>query len=292
MGKPPPALIVAVFGIWVVWGAMYLFSHIALAQWPPYFIVGARFVIAGTLMFGFLRLRGQALPTAKQWRNAGIVGGLLLVLGTGSTVFAQQWNTSSMASVIAATGTIWIAIFSSFIGRPPRRIEWLGIAIGCVGVVVLASQGQLQANSAGLLIGLFGTISWSVGSVLSQKLDLPKGGMRTAVQMMLAGPVLLSMSLVRGEHVSLQVSPQTWGALGVLIIGSWLGFGSYMYLLGKAKPALATSYAYMNPVTALLLGTFVAGDVIAPIEFLGIAIILLSVAFIWLASTRQRLGSG
>ena len=214
-----PALIFAVFGIWVVWGAMYLFSHIALERWPPYFIVGGRFVIAGSLMFAFLRWRGEALPTTKQWLNAGAVGGLLLVLGTGSTVFAQQWNTSSLASVIAATGTIWIAIFSGFIGKWPHRIEWVGIAVGCMGVLVLAWQGQLQANITGLLIGLFGTLSWSVGSVLSQKLDLPKGGMRTAAQMMLAGPVLLLISLVRGEHISLQVPLRIWGALFVLVIG-------------------------------------------------------------------------
>jgi drug/metabolite transporter (DMT)-like permease len=287
-----PALIIAVFGIWVVWGSMFFFTRTALKEWPPYWLAGARFVTAGTLSFLFLRMRGAVMPSRLQWRNAGIVGFFLLVLGTGSTVFSQQWNTSGIASALAATATIWIALLSGLVlGAWPQRIEWIGIAVGVAGVLLLNVGAMTSGNVIGIAIGLFGTISWSVGTVLSLKLPLPADWMRTTAQMLIGGVVLLLISVARGETVTLAASAQTWGAFGMLIIGSWLGFGSYMYLLANAQLSLATSYAYMNPLVALLLGTFVAGEAIMPVELLGVVVILASVAFIWLANA-QRLRKG
>lgn len=285
-----PALIIAVFGIWVVWGSMFFFTRTALKEWPPYWLAGARFVTSGVLSFAFLWLRGAPLPERIQWRNAGVVGFFLLVLGTGSTVFSQQWNTSGIASALAATATIWIALLSGLmLDAWPQRIEWAGIIVGIVGVLVLNAGAMTSGNApaVAIAIGLFGTLSWSAGTVLSLKLTLPTGWMRTTAQMLIGGAVLLLISFVRGEHVTLTVSAQTLGAFAMLIVGSWLGFGSYMYLLANARSSLATSYAYMNPLVALLLGTFVAGEAISPIELLGIAVILASVAFIWLANARK-----
>lgn len=282
-----PALIIAVFGIWVVWGSMYFFTHAALREWPPYWLAGSRFLAAGSISFLFLRARGAPLPTRPQWRGAAVVGFFLLVLGTGSTVFSQQWNSSGLASAIAATATIWIALLSGLLGKWPRPIEWAGIALGFGGVLLLNAGAIASGNTLGLLIGFFGTLAWSVGSVLSMKVPLPNGWMRTAAQMLIGGSLLMLISVARGEHVTLLVSAGTWGAWVMLIIGSWMGFGSYMYLLANARPSLATSYAYMNPAVALLLGVFVAGEAIAPLELAGIAVILASVAFIWLANARR-----
>jgi drug/metabolite transporter (DMT)-like permease len=285
--------LIAVFGIWVVWGAMYFFTHIVLAQWPPFFVVGSRFVIAGWLLFLFLRLRGYALPTRTQVRNAGLMGVILIVMGSSCTIYAQQWNSSSLASVIAATATIWIAIFSGFVGQWPRRLDWLGIVIGFAGVVVLALPAAAgmrtgTSNPIAMLIALCGTLAWSAGSVLSLKLELPKGPMRTAVQMLVGGTLVLGLSLLGGERVVLLADAKTWGAWAVLVFGSLMGMGSYMFLLDQSRTALATSYAYVNPVVAILLGVFVANEAIAPWELVGISIILISVVFIWLASTKHR----
>jgi drug/metabolite transporter (DMT)-like permease len=163
----------------------------------------------------------------------------------------------------------------------------VGIVIGFAGVLMLNAGASASGNVIGVLIGLFATLSWSVGSVLSMKVPLPDGRMRTSAQMMIGGAALIAISFARGEQVTLMVSAQTWGAWVMLIVGSWLGFGSYMYLLANARPSLATSYAYMNPLVALLLGVFVAGETILPIELAGIAVILASVAFIWLANAGR-----
>jgi len=290
----PLALPIAIFGIWVMWGSMYFFTHAALAEWPPYWLVGSRFLVAGLLTFAFLRIRARTqpqtqspFPSRRQVLNCGIMAVCLLVLGTGSTVFAQQWNTSGLASTLAATATIWIALFMGFVGKWPRPVEWAGILIGFAGVILLNADIGMRGSLIGPAIGLFGTLSWSAGSVLSQKLDLPTGWMRTSIQMLIGGALLLVISLVRGEHVTLAVSAQTYGAWGVLIFGACLGFGSYMYLLSQSRVSLATSYAYMNPAVALLLGTFIGHEPITPFELAGIAIILISVAFISIANVRH-----
>ena len=290
----PLALPVAIFGIWIAWGSMYFFTHAALVEWPPYWLVGSRFFAAGLLAFAFLLIRARmqpqsplVLPTRRQMLNCGIMAVCLLVLGTGSTVFAQQWNSSGLASTLAATATIWIALLMGFVGKWPRPVEWAGILIGFVGVILINADIGMRGSLIGPAIGLFGTLSWSAGSVLSQKLDLPTGWMRTSIQMIIGGALLLVVSFVRGEQVTLAVSAQTYGAWTVLILGACLGFGSYMYLLSHSRVSLATSYAYMNPTVALLLGTFIGHESIMPLELAGIAIILISVAFISVANVRH-----
>ena len=290
----PLALPIAIFGIWVAWGSMYFFTHAALAEWPPYWLVGSRFFVAGLITFAFLRIRDRAkpraqapLPSRRQVLNCGIMAVCLLVFGTGSTVFAQQWNSSGLASTLAATATIWIALFMGFVGKWPRPVEWAGIVIGFAGVILINADIGMRGSLIGPAIGLFGTLSWSAGSVLSQKLDLPTGWMRTSIQMIIGGALLLLISLVRGEQVTLAVSAQTYGSWAVLIFGACLGFGSYMYLLSQSRISLATSYAYMNPAVALLLGIFIGHESVMPLELAGIAIILVSVVFISIANVRQ-----
>ena len=281
-------------GVWVVWGAMYLFTRIALTGLPPYFLVAARFLTAGSLLLFIAKIRGESMPSLAQVRNAAIVGALLIGFGTSSTVFAQRWNTSGLASIIAATGSIWIALFSGFIGRWPKRLEWLGIGIGCVGVLVLSLGGLSAATLTppGLFVGLFGTLCWSAGSVISQRLNLPDGIMRVACQMLAGGIVVSVISTIIHEPVSLSVSGRVWLAVGMLVAGAICGYGSYMYLLGLRQVSLATSYAYVNPVVAILLGAVILHERVDPVELIGIAIILAGVVAVWLGNTRGTVKRG
>ena len=286
-------ILLPLLGVWIVWGAMYLITRIALTGLPPYFLVAVRFLTAGSLLLLIAKARGEPWPTRVQLRNSALIGVCLIGFGTSSTVFAQHWNTSGLASIIAATGSIWIALFSGFIGpstalRRPKRLEWLGIAIGCVGVLVLSYGGLSSATLAvpGLLIGLFGTLCWSVGSVATQRLSLPDGISRIACQMLAGGITVAIISIVSREQVSLAVQPQVALAVGLLVIGAIAGYGSYTYLLGLRKISLATSYAYVNPVVAILLGAVILHERVEPIELIGIAIILAGVVAVWLGSTR------
>lgn len=279
-------LVIAVFGIWIVWGAMYLATHKALTESPPYWMAATRFLTAGSLLFGVLSVRGARQPTRIQWRNSAIIGAVIIGLGTGFTVFSQQWNSSGLASVIAATGTVWIALLSALFGARPRALEWLGIALGVTGVVILFSGSTLTANSQGLVIGLLGTIAWSVGSVMAQRMTLPDGWMRSAAQMLCGGVVLLVISLSRGETPLFTPSPGVLLAWAMAVVGSLMGFGSYMWLLSHSRTALATSYAYVNPVVAIGLGTVFEGERLLLVEVTGMGVILIAVIVTALSARR------
>lgn len=267
---------------------MYLATHKVLTESPPYWMAALRFLTAGVLLFAYLSARGTALPTRKQWAHSALLGFIIIGLGTGSTVFAQQWNTSGIASVIAATGTLWIALLSGLFGMRPRPLEWLGIALGIAGVAMLFSNSALVTSASGLLIGMFGTFAWSVGSVLAQRLDLPNGLMRSAAQMLCGGAVLLAFSLGRGETPLFTPSPGVLAAWALAVLGSLMGFGSYMWLLSHSRPTLATSYAYVNPLVALGLGVAFEGERLVWFEIAGVGVILIAVAITALAARRSE----
>jgi drug/metabolite transporter (DMT)-like permease len=277
---------IAVFGIWIVWGAMYLATHKVLTESPPYWMAATRFLTAGSLLFGALAARRAPLPTLIQWRNSALIGAVIIGLGTGFTVFSQQWNSSGLASVIAATGTVWIALLSGLFGARPRPWEWLGIALGVTGVIILFSGSTLTTNPQGLVIGLLGTIAWSVGSVMAQRMALPDGWMRSAAQMLCGGAVLLVISLSRGETPLFMPSPGVLLAWAMAVVGSLMGFGSYMWLLSHSRPTLATSYAYVNPVVAIGLGIIFEGERLLLMEIIGMGVIMIAVIVTAMSARR------
>lgn len=265
---------------------MYLATHKVLTESPPYWMAATRFLTAGGLLFGVLAARRTPMPTRVQWRNSAIIGAVIIGLGTGFTVFSQQWNSSGLASVIAATGTVWIALLSGLLGARPRALEWLGIALGVTGVVILFSDRSLTTNLQGLVIGLLGTIAWSIGSVMAQRMALPDGWMRSAAQMLCGGVVLLAISLLRGEAPLWTPSPGVLLAWMTAVVGSLMGFGSYMWLLSHARPTLATSYAYVNPVVAIGLGVAFEGERLLLVEIIGVGVIMVAVIVTALSARR------
>jgi len=247
-----------------------------------------RFLIAGVLLFGFLRLRGVAAPSRRQWRNAAITGVLLLGFGNGMVCFAEQRVSSGIAAVAVASMPLFAAVFSSLYGERPTPREGLGLAIGFIGVVVLNLGSGLSASRIGAAALLLAAMCWALGSVWSKRQDMPKGPMNTAAQMLCASVALIIVALSAGER--LPTHPDVHATLAVaylIVFGSIIAFSAYLYVLKHVRPALATSYAYVNPPVAVLFGLMLVSEHVGPYDLAGMAIILLGVGVITLARKRN-----
>ena len=274
-------VILALLSLYFIWGSTYLAIRFALVGFPPFLMAGIRFLIAGSLLFAFMRWRGAPLPTRSQWIGSALVGGLLLGGGNGGVTFAQQWVSSGLAAVWVATMPVWAALFAGLWGKWPSRIEWVGLGLGFVGVVILNFEGNLRANPIGAIALTIATICWAFGSVWSRHLSLPKGPMSSAAQMLAGSVLLIPLGLLNGERITVMPSPPALLAVLYLIVfGSLIGFSSYAYLLTKVRPTLATSYAYVNPMVAVLLGVVFAGEQISAAGVVAMMIILGGVALV------------
>ena len=183
-------IILSLLSLYFLWGGTYLAMRIALHGFPPFILAGVRQLTAGIILFLVLWLRKHELPTRKQWLTAIVVGGLLLVVGNGGVVFAEQWVSSGLAALALGAIPLWTALFSGLFGRWPTRIEWFGLGLGFSGLVLLNLENGLHANPLGAIVLFIAPIGWAFGSILSQHLPSPKGLMASASQM-LAGGVLL-----------------------------------------------------------------------------------------------------
>ncbi len=273
------AIVLALAAVYVIWGSTYLAIKFALeGGFTPFWLGGIRFLIAGGVMFAFLRLRGEAMPTRAQWRNAGIMGILLLVFGNGFVNYAEQSVSSGLAAVAVASAPIWIALFAAMKGDRPTRLEWVGVMIGFIGVIWLNAGSSLRASPAGLIALLIAPLAWSYGSIWSRGRDLPSPFMTSAVQMLCAGVVMCIVATVRGEQLQSPVSHHAIAAVAYLIVmGSLIGFSAYVWLLHHVRPALAGSYAYVNPVIAVMLGALLAHERFSAKDLVPMAIIVFAV---------------
>ncbi len=281
----------ALLAVYVIWGSTYLAIRIALEGFPPFLMAGARFVAAGAVLFAVLWLRGAPSPTPRQWGGAALVGGLLLLGGNGGVVVAEQSVASGLAALGVATVPLWSALFAGAWGQWPRRLEWVGLAVGFGGVALLNVGGGLRASPTGALALLVAPVSWALGSMWSRRLDLPGGLMASAAEMLAGGAMLLAASAALGEKLPAALAPRATSALVYLIVfGSWVGFSAYLYLLRRVRPAVATSYAYVNPVVAMALGVVLAGERIEAGEWAATPVILAGVALVAVAHARARGG--
>ena len=274
--RPPSSATVsiALAAVYVIWGSTYLAIRYALVGFPPYLLGGIRFLIAGGIMLVVLRARGEALPTRPQWRNAAIMGLLLLGLGNGLVNVAEQSVSSGLAAVAVASAPIWMALFARARGDHPSRLEWLGVAIGFVGVVWLNAGSSLRASPYGLVALLVASLAWSFGSIWSRGRNLPSPFMTAAAQMLAAGVAMTLAGLALGERVQ-HPTGVAIGALSYLVVmGSLVGFTAYIWLLRHVRPALAGSYAYVNPAIAVVLGALVAGEHFSAHDLMPMAVIL------------------
>lgn len=278
----------SLLALYVIWGSTYLGIRYALESYPPFLLAGVRFALAGTLLFGFLRLRGVAAPSPRQWRNAACTGILLLGFGNGLVCFAEQRVSSGIAAVAVACMPLFAAMFSGLYGEWPTRRELAGLAIGFVGVIVLNLGNGLSASRLGALALLMAAMCWAFGSVWSKRQEMPKGPMNTAAQMLCASVALIVVALLAGERLPAHPTLRATLATAYLVVfGSIIAFSAYLYVLKHVRPALATSYAYVNPPVAVLFGLLLAGEHVGPYDLAGMAIILLGVAVITLARQRR-----
>ncbi|WP_044173446.1 drug/metabolite exporter YedA [Phytobacter massiliensis] len=277
-------LIGALFALYIIWGSTYFVIRIGVESWPPLLMAGVRFLSAGVLLLAFLLLTGHKLPSLRPLLNAALIGVLLLAIGNGFVTVAEHQDVpSGIAAVVVATVPLFTLCFSRLFGIKTRKLEWMGIAIGLAGIVLLNSGGNLSGNPWGALIIMVGSMSWAFGSVYGSRIELPSGMMAGAIEMLAAGIVLLVASLLTGERLTTLPTREGFMAVAYLaLFGSIIAINAYMYLIRNVSPAVATSYAYVNPVVAVLLGTGFGGEHLSGVEWLALGVIILAVVLVTL----------
>jgi drug/metabolite transporter (DMT)-like permease len=289
-GRGRAAIAAALATLYHVWGSTYLAIAVALEGFPPFLMGGLRFLAAGAVLYGVLRLRGVPAPRGREWAGASVVGLFLLLGGNGGVAFAERTVASGVAAVVIATTPILTACFAGLIAsRWPSRVEWVGLALGLGGVALLNLGGDLRVHPVGMAALLAAAACWSFGSVVSLRLPQSPGMMATAAQLLTGGAWLMLVSLVLGERMAgAPGRPAVWAFAYLVVVGSLVGYSTYVYLLGRVRPSLATSYAYVNPIVAVALGYLFAGEAITATMVVSMAVILGGVALVAVARERAR----
>lgn len=300
---PPRLLLIAAFAaLYVIWGSTYLGMKIGTETIAPWPMIAARQGIAGTILYAVLRLNGVPAPKAEHWKGGVIGGVMLLVMGNGTIAYCAHRLPSGVSSMIVATTPIWIvaAAATRAGGRAPRLKEWLGLALGLGGLGLLAGPsvgaamrgdaGALDAGAVGLV--LLGTMSWSIGSVIGREVPKPANAfMGSALQMLSAGAFLGIACLITGEWARVDlpaISARSWLAFGYLVaFGSLLGFSAYVWLLRVAKTSHVSTYAYVNPIVALILGASIGHETITPAMLVAAAVTLVGVVLVVMPSRKS-----
>lgn len=282
--------------IYFVWGSTFLAIRVGVREVPPLLLAAMRFLAAGGILFGWTMARGERSPTVRQWTSITLLAFLIFVLDYGLLFWAEQRVPSGLAAVMMATIPVFMALSEILFLRTQRLTTRLALAllIGIAGVVVLTSSslnlGGAAIDTAGASALILGSISWSIASVLTRRLPLPSSKIVSSGAQMLAGGMLLSVaSAGMGEFSGFHpqtVSLNAWlGLIYLIVAGSIAGFTAYVWLIHHESPTKVGTYAYVNPVVAVLLGYFVAGEPIGSRTILGTACVLVSIVVI--TTTRQ-----
>ena len=281
------ALLLALAAVYVVWGSTYLAMRIAVESLPPMLMGAARFSTAGAILLVIGRIRAGRWPSAREWAAAAPIGVLLSVGGNGLVALAETEVSSGIAAVVVATMPLWMAVLATLWGERPRAREWLGIAFGVTGVMILMSGAELSAEPTAALVLALSPISWALGSTLARRAALAPGLLGGATQQVTGGVAMLATGLIRGERWPATMTFDAWWSLAYLIVfGSLIAFSAYAWLLRNTRPAVATSYAFVNPALALVLGAVLGAETIGPATLAGTALIIVAVAVIVLAPRR------
>jgi drug/metabolite transporter (DMT)-like permease len=286
----PPIVLASLAATWLVWGSTYLAIKFALESFPPFYQMGTRFLTAGVLLAFWMKARGAPWPNLRQWGHALVVGSLMLGGGMGGTASAEV--TVSSGLVVAFIAVIpFLTALANMVWRDfPTRWEWAGIALGLVGVLMLVRGSGFAGSSSGLIAISVAVVCWTLGSVLSQRnMPLAPGAMGFASEMICGGVVLMALSLLTSERPTWPPSPQAAYAWVYLVIfGSLIGFNAYMLLLSRTSPALATSYSFVNPVIAMLLGVALGGERVTSWEWAAAGVVVLGVVVLVLSKRPAR----
>jgi drug/metabolite transporter (DMT)-like permease len=283
-------VIAAFAAVYVIWGSTYLFIHIAVETMPPLLMAGVRYLVAGAILLAITaRMRGAPGDPVgrRQWRAAAITGALLLLGGNGGVSYGEQFVASGVVALLVATVPLFIALFgATFLGKRLGRVATLGIAVGLVGTAVLLRPGAGGVGDPGhMLLVLVSPLTWSIGSLYATRGPLPKRPLvATGMEMLCGGALLLVTGLLTGEasavHID-RISLASWLSLAYLVVfGSLVAFSAYVWLLTKVPTTAVATYAYVNPLVAVLLGWSVLGERITGQTLVAAALIIVAVALI------------
>ena len=279
----PWAIAAALLLVYVVWGTTYFATSIALQTMPPLLMNALRFLCAGGVMLLVALWQGHALPTRVQWRNAAVVGGCMVFLAMNLVGFAQKLGIGSgLMATVVTTMPMWLALWSRWGGERVPLTSWIGLALGVVGALLLALEGDFSATWLGALLAFGAPLAWSLGSYASRKLSLPAPAMAAAAQWCVGGAMGLVAALCFEPLSALgQVSAKSWAAwVYLLVLGTLVALNAYLWLLQNTSAALAGSYSFVNPAVALLVGVILGGELLTGWVYAALPLIGAALAFI------------
>lgn len=285
--------------VYILWGSTYLALRFVLESMPPFLMAAFRFMTAGTIMLLVARFSNHQWPSAREIKNSSIVGFLLLVIGNGGVVWAEQYIDSGIAALLVTIEPVWVVLllWMKSNNQKPSAITWIAIFLGIAGMLVLTGPVSLGAmnhlNPWAVASLLVSSLSWAIGSVYALQLKMPSSAsMNTAFQMLAAGLTLLLIGSVRGEWIGFELSSITtnsWlGFLYLIVFGSLMGFTSYGYIVRNASPTSVSTYAYVNPVIAVFLGWWLGNERVG-IQTLVAALLLVSAVVIIIMKPELKL---
>ena len=261
--RPHWAVAVALLLVYGVWGTTYFAIGIALESMPPLWMNAVRFLCAGGVMLLVALWQGHALPTAQQWRNSALVGGLMVFLAMNFIGFAQKLGIGSgLMATVVTTMPMWLALWSRWGGERVPLTSWIGLALGATGALLLALEGDFSATWLGALLAFAAPLCWSIGSYASRRLPQPAPAMASAAQWFSGGAMGLVVALwVEPLSALGEVSARSWAAwVYLLVFGTLIALNAYLWLLQNTTAALAGSYSFVNPAVALLVGVMLGGE--------------------------------
>lgn len=285
----------AYIAICLIWGSTFLAIRFALASFPPFLMAGVRFAIAGAILFAVAKLQGVEMPTRKHWQSALVTGFLLILVFNGGLVLAVGRIHSSIVAVLSTTIPVWMVLIEWVRpgGTRPNAGTIAGLCLGLLGITVLVQPwnylqsafGAATTDAIGVLISIIAMLGWSLGSIFARSLTLPSSPfMTTAIQMLLGSVMLTGIGTFMGEWARFDAARVTSSALIALlfliVFGSIVAYSSYMWLLRNGSPALVSTYTYINPIVAIILGSALAGEPVTSLLMVALVCILAAIYFI------------
>ena len=299
MNQPKKSAIIAAFAaIYLIWGSTYLGILFAIESIPPMLMSGSRYLLAGLIMYAMARMQGAPRSGWGDWRTAAIIGAALLLGGNGGVTIAEQWVPSGLAAVVVATVPIYMVLLGWLMktGPRPTYLIWLGLAGGFAGVALLLAPNadvttqQYPHLRFGMFVLLCSSFFWSAGSIYSRRAqNAPSPFLAAGQQMICGGALMLLAGIFAGEPQRFDIHHVTWLSVGawvyLVLVGAIVGFTAYIWLLRHCDPAKVATYAYVNPIVAVLLGAAFAGETLT---FRTVAAALLIIGSVALVITAEQ----
>ena len=288
-------LVGAIAAVWLLWGSTFAGMRFAVGTIPPFAMASCRFTLAGLILLAVCALRGRVRPSRADLVRAGVTGATLLLLGNGMTAWTVQYLPTGVNSLLLSVSPIWMALIAFlWYGERPTRVAVFGMLLGLAGLALLVRPTSTSAIAFWpALVAVLASVSWSFGSIYQRRMRADDLMLAPALQMLAGGLMLGLEAAVTGQWAALDlhaVSPASLGGLAWLVVfGSLIAYSAFLYTMQNASTALASTYAYVNPVVAVILGFVLFGERLTPLEFVASAIIVVGVALMMLPA-RPRNG--